>query len=356
MPFRRTAQIVAALGLVAAVVWVARGKKWELLRKPSPAVASTPAIKPRSAADIIPQLETPPKKRPTVTFKDIREGRIPQLSQVEVDAFLQSEGRTPRNLLAAARILKDLKYAREAAILDPKDPLPQLELALRGETPEERSAAIAGFRAAAPDNSLGDYLAAHQAFASGDAGVAGEALLKSLDNPLYADYGQQVIDGSEQAYLHAGYDPESASISAMLSFTVGQLSPLLKLSDDLKSLQTEFIRSADFDAAEPTVVIGLTLGQRMQDQGPYLIDQLTGIAIEKRFLDELDPETKAGPDGQTAGERLKVIDGKMLEIKDLAGRWAPALSAADPATQAQYFAKMKTEGELAAMRWLVEKK
>ena len=58
-------------------------------------------------------------------------------------AFLKSEGRSPRNLLAAARILKDLKYAREAAILDPKDPLPQLELAVRGETPEVYVARVA---------------------------------------------------------------------------------------------------------------------------------------------------------------------------------------------------------------------
>jgi hypothetical protein len=355
MSLRRSAQIVAALGLAAVGVWVVRGRKWELLRKPAPVVAPTPAIKPRSAVDIIPQLEAPPKRK-GVSIKDILEGKVPQLSQAEVDAFLKSEGRSPRNLLAAARILKDLKYAREAAILDPKDPLPQLELALRGETPEERSAAVAAFRAAAPDNSLGDYLAAHQAFASGDAGVAGEALLKSLDNPLYADYSQQLIDSSTQAYLSSGYDPESASVSAMLSFNVGQIGPLSDLSNKLKALQTEFIRSADFDAAEPTVVIGLTLGQRIQDQGPYLIDQLSGIAIEKKFLDELDPETRAGPEGQTAGERLKVIDGKLLEIKDLAGRWAPALSAADAATQARYFAMMKTDGELAAMRWLVNRK
>ena len=355
MSLRRTAQIVAALGLAAVGVWVVRGKKWELLRKPSPAVATTPAIKPRSAADIIPQLENPPKRK-GITIKDIFEGKVPQLSQAEVDAFLKSEGRTTRNLLAAARILKDLKYAREAAILDPKDPLPQLELALRGETPEERATAIAGFRAAAPDNSLGDYLAAHQAFASGDAGVAGEALLKSLDNPLYADYGQQLIDSSTQAYLSSGYDAESASISAMLSFTVGQLGPLVRLSDDLKSLQTEFIRAADFDAAEPTVVIGLTLGQRMQDQGPYLIDQLTGIHIEKKFLDVLDPDTRAGPDGETAGERIAILETKMLEIKDLTSRFTPAFASADAATQSQYLTKMKAEGELSAMRWLVNRK
>jgi hypothetical protein len=128
---------------------------------------------------------------------------------------------------------------------------------------------------------------------------------------------------------------------------------MMKVSDNLKSLQDEFIRSADFDAAEPTVVIGLTLGQRMQDQGPYLIDQLSGIAVERKFLDRLDPQTQAGPGGQTAGERLASLDAKLLEIKDLASRFTPAFASADPATQSQYLAKMKAEGELAAMRWLV---
>ncbi|MEY3548369.1 MAG: hypothetical protein RLZZ552_736 [Verrucomicrobiota bacterium] len=355
MSLRRTAQIAVVLGLAAVGVWVVRGKKWELLRRPTPAVAATPAIKPRSAADIIPQLETPAKRK-GVTIKDILEGKVPQLSQAEVDAFLQSEGRSPRNLLAAARILKDLKYAREAAILDPKDPLPQLELAVRGETPEERAAAITAFRAAAPDNSLGDYLAAHQAFASGDAGAAGAALLKSLDNPAYADYSQQVIDASAQAYVAAGYDPQAAMVSAMFSFTVEHIRPVVGVSDSLKALQDEFVRIADFDAAEPTVVIGLSLGQRIQDQGSYLIDQLSGIAIERKFLNALDPATQAGPGGQTAGERIATLDAKLLEIKDLTSRFTPAFASADETKQSQYLAKMKAEGELAAMRWLLEGK
>jgi hypothetical protein len=355
MSLRRTAQIVAALGLAAVGVWVVRGKKWELLRKPASAVAATPGIKPRSAADIIPQLENPPKRN-GVTVKDILAGNVPRLSQPEVEAFLKNQGRSVTNLLAAGRMLKDLKYAREAAKADPKNPLPQLELALRGETPEERKAAMVAFRAAAPDNSLGDYLAAHQAFQSGDASAAGEALLKSLDNPLYADYGQQIVDSSERAYLDAGYEPEAASVSAMFSLELAHARPLVDVSDSLKALQTEFIRAADFDAAEPTVVIGLTLGQRIQDQGPYLIDQLSGIAIERKFLNALDPETLAGPGGETAGERIATLETKMLEIKDLTSRFTPAFASADAATQSQYLTKMKAEGELSAMRWLVNRK
>jgi len=355
MPLRRLAQIAVVLGLVAMGVWVVRGKKWELLRKPAEVVQVAPAIKPRSAADIIPQLKGPPK-RTGITIKDFLAGKVPKLNQLEVEAFLKNQGRTTTNLLAASRILQDLSFAREAAKADPKDPAAQLELALRGETPAEKSAALAAFREAAPGNSLGDYLAAHQAFAAGDAGAAGFALVQSLDNPLYADFTQQIITGSEQAYLAAGYEPTAATAAAMFSLTLDHIRPVMDVSDNLKQLQDEFIRSADFDAAEPTVIIGLTLGQRIQNQGPYLIDQLSGIAIERKFLDQLDPLTQAGPGGQTAGERLETLDAKLLEIKDLTSRFSPALATADDATQSQYVVKMKAEGELAAMRWLLEKK
>jgi len=358
MPLRRLAQIAVVLGLVAVGVWVVRGKKWELLRKPSEVAAQpAPAIKPRSAADIISQLKDPPK-RTGITIKDLLEGKVPKLNQLEVEAFLKNQGRSTINLLAASRLLKDLNYVREAAKADPKDPAVQLELTLRGETPEEKSAALAAFREAAPGNSLGDYLAAHQAFAAGDTGAAGAALIQSLDNPLFADYTQKIIAGSEQAFLDAGYDATSAFAAAMGAGDIYDLRarPMFDVSESLLSLQQEFIRSADFDAAEPTVIIGLTLGQRILDQGPYLIDQLVGIRIERDFLQQLDPLTQAGPGGQTAGERIETLDAKLMELRTMVPAFPEKFAAADESTRSQYFAKIKSEGELAAMRWLVERK
>ena len=350
----RAAQIAVVLGLVAVGVWFVRGKPWERFRKKSE-VAARPAIKPRSAADLIPQLQSPPKRQ-GVTVKDVLTGKVPALSQVEVEAFLREEGRTAQNLLAASRLLKDLKYAREAALLEPQNPLAQLELALRGETPEEKGAALAAFRKAAPDNSLGDYLAAHQAFQAGDASAAGAALLQGLDNPVFADYSQQLADGSEQAYLSAGYDTQVASVAAMYSLAIERAQPLMDVADKLKGLQDEFIRTADFDAAEPTVIIGLTLGQRMQEQGPYLIDQVMGISIERKFLQQLDPLTAAGPGGQPAAERLETLDANLLEIKTLTSDVGGAVLTMDDATRSQFLAKTKAEGELAALRWLAARK
>lgn len=356
MPLRRAAQFAVVLGLLAVGVWVVRGKKWQAFRKPAEAATkSAPAIKPRSAAEIIPQLKDPPK-RIGVSIMDMLAGKVPKLSQLEVEAFLKHQGRTTMNLLAASRLLHDLSFAREAAKADPKDPAAQLELTLRGETPEEKSAALAAFRAAAPGNSLGDYLAAHQAFESGEVAAAGVALAQSLDNPLFASYTREILAGSEQAYLDAGYEAGPAAAAAMFSLTVDHLGPLMGVSRNLGQLQDEFIRSADFDAAEPTVIIGLTLGQRIQDQGPYIIDQMVGVSIEKRFLQQLDPLTQAGPGGQTAGERLEALDAKVLEMRALGNAFTEKFASADAATQSQYLAKMKTEGEFAAMKWLVEKK
>ena len=354
MPLRRAAQFAVVLGLVAMGVWFVRGKQWERFQK-KPEVAAQPAIKPRSAADIISQLESPPKRQ-GVTVKDILTGKVPALSEVEVEAFLREKGRTAQNLLAASRLLKDLKYAREAAILEPQNPLAQFEIALRGETPEEKGAALAAFRQAAPDNSLGDYLAAHQAFQSGDASAAGAALLQGLDNPVFADYSRQLADGSEQAYLSAGYDTQVASVAAMYSLSIERAQPLMDVADKLKGLQDEFIRTADFDAAEPTVIIGLTLGQRMQEQGPYLIDQVMGISIERKFLQQLDPLTAAGPGGQTAAERLETLDANLLEIKTLTSDVGGAILTMDDAMRSQYLAKVKAEGELSALRWLAARK
>lgn len=347
---RRAAQIAVGLGLLAAGFWLVRDRSWERFRKP-PVTVAKPAIKPRSAADLIPQLAAPPKRQ-VVTVKDIMAGKVPTLSQAEVDVFLRDQGRTVQNLLAASRLLKDLKYAREAASLEPGSPLAQLELALRGETSEEKGAALAAFRKAAPDNSLGDYLAAHQAFQSGDTGAAGAALLQSLDNPAFADYSQQIIAGSEQAFLSAGYEPQAASVAAMFSLTLERSQALMGMADQLKGLQDEFIRTADFDAAEPTVVIGLTLGQRLQEQGPYLIDQLMGMSIERKFLQQLDPQTAAGPGGQTVAERLETIDSAYREIRTLSSGFAETIATMDDATRGQYLAKMKAEGELAALRWV----
>ena len=349
MSLRPLVPLAAVLGLVAVGVWVARGKPWERYTQPAP-VAVDSTIKPRSAAEIIARPSARPR-RPALTIQEMLAGKTPTLEVAEMEAFLRDAGRTTVNLLAVSRLLKDLDYAREAARAEPLNPLTQLELALRGETPEEKAAALAAFRRADPDNSLGDYLAAHQAFQSADTGGAGAALLQALEAPLFTDYLEQSIDGSEQAFLHAGYDPPAAALAAWNTLTIPSLPPLLGIADQLESLQREFIRSADFDAAEPTVIIGLTLGRHLQEQGAFLLDHMVGMSIERRFLQQLDPLTAAGPGGQTAAERLDRLQTNRIEIQEIGNLVGATIGTVDQATQAEYLARVRADGELAAGRW-----
>ena len=87
-----------------------------------------------------------------------------------------------------------------------------------------------------------------------------------------------------------------------------------------------------------------------------MIDRLLGISIERRFLQQLDPLTLAGPGGQAAGERLETLQTDLLEIGSLASAFPEKFDSADDAIQSQYIAKVKSDGELAAMRWLVNGK
>jgi hypothetical protein len=361
MPLRRSAQITIVLGFLAVGVWLVRSKKEESSRKPAQ-VATKPAsaIKPRSAAGIM-QEPNKPSKYAGLTVREMFEHQdiyvIKNLDTAEVEAFLERHGRTTGNLLAASRLLHDLSFVREAVKADPDSPAAQLELAIRSNIPAEKSAATAAFSALAPGNSLGDYLTANLAFRSGDAAAAAAALARSMDSPLYAHYTAEISAAKEQAYRDAGYEPLTASAKAYMTTMFYEIHPVAQVSWDIMDLQDAFIHSADFDSAEPTVVIGLTIGQRLQGQGQWL-EQNRGIGIEKMFLQQLDPYTQVGASGQTAGERLDELQIKEKENNFYAASWllSEKLQAAEPATQARYFVIAKSQGDIAAGKWLSEQK
>ncbi|NBV79381.1 MAG: hypothetical protein EBR62_05895, partial [Verrucomicrobia bacterium] len=120
-------------------------------------------------------------------------------------------------------------------------------------------------------------------------------------------------------------------------------------------LKDEFIKTEDFDAAHPTVLIGIDLGQKIQSQAPYLIDQLVGMSIERSFLEQLDPLTATRANGQTAADRLAELDAKKADIRNTAAAFAEVSLKMDSATSKEYFLRMRRDGELSAMKWALGK-
>ena len=357
MPLRRSVLTAIVLGFLAVGVWLVRNKKEEAARKPAQ-VTTKPAsaIKPRSAAEIM-QAPNKPSKYSEVTIRNLVEDAVipvkDDFSRAEVEAFLERHGRTTGNLLAASMLLRDLSFVREAVKADPGSRAAQLELALKGESATERASAIAAFRALEPDNALGDYLAADHAFESGDAGAAASALAKSLDSPVYANWKAEVRVGMESAYRDAGYEPIVAKYMGLFSAASYELNPLGVVTRRLTELHSEFIHSADFDAADPTLMLALSIGRRLQDQSPY--ESLQGVKFEKFVLRQVDPSLAIGPDGQTAAVRLDELLVKEKEAKAILGVHSK-MGSADAATQSQFIDMSKTDGELAALKWLREQK
>jgi hypothetical protein len=325
-------------------------------KQPATTLASNQTIKPRTSAPLD-DLAKSRWARSQIKASDLfhnKEGI--KLTTTEINHFLQEKGSTPLNLIAASRLTGDLKWVREAAQKFPQDATLQLELALKGENPEEKLTALKSFRQLAPENSVGDYLSANVAFEQGDTGSAAEALTQSLESTAFIDYNTQIMQAAEGAYLDAGVKPGIASIMTFGAFDMSIVSKLFSVSQNLKAVQDGFINEADYDSAEPTVIIGLTLGQRMQESSPLLINQLSGMAIENTFLSQLDPLTVINDQGLTAGERIEAIKTKRGEINAVVQGMTPEYYNNLDESVLQQYMDMAKKDELAALKWLRSQK
>jgi hypothetical protein len=283
----------------------------------------------------------------------LRQGKAPALTAAQLEDYLRTNARSPASLLVASRLSGDPAFLRAAADAAPDDPAVQLELALRGGDLAGRAAAAEAFRRLSPGNALGDYLMVQVSFEKGDFAAAAAALDGAAENDTLADHSAQLVAGMRDAYLGAGYEASAAQVAAMASLDRRpQLDLLRNVGTGLGQLLVEFIREGDIDTAEPVVLAGQTLGQRLHEGSPYLLDQMAGIELEKSFLAQLDPVTVFDADGVTVGERIAELDARWAEASELTAVGADAWSALSPAQAEQYVEVVRRDGELAGLRWL----
>lgn len=350
----RRAAISLGVLAVAVVAWIGLFRRYDRQwqTKPMAPTQKKASTRPAKASEL---KASPRGKSAAEVWAGLLKDGVPKLSAEQVEAYVEGCGRDARSLLVAKRLTGDLDYLREAALAHPEDPAVQLEVALTAEaTAEERRGALDLFRALEPDNSLGDYLSAHLSFSRGDYAAAAQGLLDSLDHGTLGDYSAQLMDGAEQAYRESGIDPVTAQLAAMAGALRPTIGPLREVATHLDGLKDEFIKTGELDAAEPTMRIGIDLGQKLQGQGPYLIDQLVGIQVERTFLGQLDPLTPVGG-GQTAGERLFVLEAQKSDISASVAAFAEAAPKMDEATSKEYFLRLRRDGELSAIKWVLSK-
>ncbi|NBR86946.1 MAG: hypothetical protein EB141_02980 [Verrucomicrobia bacterium] len=281
-------------------------------------------------------------------------GEIPKLTREQLDTFLLQNKRSAECLLTASRALGDVSLLREAAGKFPQDPRVQFDLALRGESPEEKRRALAAFRQLARDNPLGDYLSALDRFKAGQPDEAVRDLWQASGKHRFQDYTIDHVQSAEEAYLSAGYSPLEAKAAGLFGVLLPHLSALRELGNQMSGLQQQYAQAGDLASAQAVGQIGLNLASQLEGQpARTLISELVGMAIEKKFLAGQSADSPLG-DGRTVGGRLAELEAQRQTIRDVTQLTA-LLPTLPPQEALTYFDRLKLSGELDALRWLQNK-
>ena len=260
-------------------------------------------------------------------------------------------------LLALGRATGDPAWLQRALAEHPEDPRVQLERWNQASTPEEKLAAARALQKAAPDNPLGAYLEASQAFENHDLGAVARMMVDAEAANTFDSYGVDLQLETEAAFRASGLDDFAAQEAAGRDSSSSRLVlSLRQLGDDMGELQHVFVEMGYWDEADFMFDRTLALGEQLQDSGKFL-ENITGIGLQLKLLASFDPETIVSDDGTRACERLAELKAATEAMHEVDIEKAlEASKSLDPAGWAQYREIIRRDGQLAAWRWLSEKK
>lgn len=284
----------------------------------------------------------------------LRLGKIPQLTDEQMDRFLTDNRRSPAAMLAAYRIKGDIALLREAAAAHPEHAGIQLEMALRGGTPEEKRNALELFRKLEPDNALGDYLSASFHFQQGNVEEALKDVSLADSRSKFDNHQSDATQCVEDAYLSAGKSLAEARCAAMFGMPVSSTMSLNMLAGKLSEIQGQHLQAGDTASAEAICKTGLTLATKARGDSKLLINDLIGMSIEARFLKPLPPEAVVPGTNQTAATRLQTITDERQKISALTGKSTQLQSTMSENDFIAYLKMVNQVGELNALRSLEE--
>ncbi len=255
-------------------------------------------------------LPKPQEQEITELVNRLLNGEEVKLSRAQAESYLEKNGRTGPNLIAAFIATYDQALLQEALETSPKDPIVNLVnycSALLGEgSPEERRQRLEDFKQAAPDNPLGNYLSAYEYFHAGQADQAVQDLQAAYGKGTIEDYRLGLFGDLEKLYLQAGYSDSDAS--SIAGATPIPFLRLLKLEgSQLTELAGLYRQSGDELSALASMQIGLDLGERLAQVPDYPMANLTGLRLQLQLLQGMDPASAYGPNGLTVRDRLAAL-------------------------------------------------
>jgi hypothetical protein len=301
---------------------------------------ASPAVSTLSPPDALAQTK-PPSPMPEGNLARFLENPHPnalRLTSEQLRNYLRENNWSAESYLAVYQLSGNPDLLREAASRFPDDPRLNLQLAL---------AHIDVVREHDPENALPDYLIALDHLRTGNVAAALDYLIVGTDKPYFDDYPVSVMQAAEEGYLSADFSPREAKIAAMVGVPRNYITRMLELSRQMATLQAHYTQVGDSASADAVTQMGLTLGQRMQNDSLFLIDELGGASIEMQFLAMLDPAASA--------PRLAEIEARVEAIRAhtrASVKTLNELMQMNSIDAGIFSDRLKLYGEDAAIQWL----
>jgi hypothetical protein len=333
-------------------------------RMSQPAATASAFLRPPGTGRATNKPDVPPEQLaerevPTNIYARLLAGEeIPPLTPEQIAPYLEANHRNAESLIAGY-----LAAGHQKALLDeakqkyPNDPHVAYFAAVKADSPEERQQWVNAFKQAAPDNPLPNYLSALDHFKDQQTGAALQDLAAAAAQPKYQDYSVDFIQSSMEAYLAAGYSEVDAKGVAGAELILPQLAQLKQLGVNLADYEKSAQQAGDTASAQAAMQAGMTMGQRLEEQGGgnVLITDLVGIAVERLALGAMDPTSPYGDSGQTVQDQIDQAINRRQTIRAMVDQFQaiePQISEPDLIS---YFDRRMTSGEQAAEQWVIRK-
>ena len=279
-----------------------------------------------------------------------------------VETYLQQHNRSAESLLAAARVLRTpdgREYLREAREKYPNDPRVAYDAYYHSgpydnqqpASPERRQW-LDNFKQAAPDNALPDYLSARDDFKAGRTAEAVQEVLAAVGKPMQ-DYALDSVQNAEQAYLAAGLPEAEATARASSEQPLPELAELKQLTINLVEYAKTQQQSGDPAAAQAALQAAMSMGGQLDNDGPFLINNLVGIAVQQIALNAMDPTATLGDTGQTVQSQLDALNQHKQDLRAVGQQIETVLPYLTDQEVVAYFDRIRRDGEAAAVQWLL---
>lgn len=268
--------------------------------------------------------------------------------------YFRQNGTNVETLLASQK-RDNLKLAAE---LFPNDPRVQYAVLARELFPEQRREWLDRFKAAAPDNALASYLSAREYLKGGDREQGLKELAEAARKPRFNDYSLELLQSREEAQMSAGRNAAEAKAAAATSTLLPQLAMLKGLSQDMQTIQKEYLAAGDVASAEALAQMGRPLGQQFTtgEGSHFLLNQLVGVAIERILISKLPPDSQPEFLGGTVQQRIDELTAFRQSVRTLTPQFDEMMARGNEGEIINYFDRLKFQGEYKALLWLQQRR